>query len=39
MAKKNKNKGGGQQFLSDEQLIRQRMRTLPLGNCYTCMAK
>ena len=34
MAKKNKKKGGGQQFLSDEQFIRQRMRALPLGECY-----
>lgn len=34
MAKKKKNKFGGQQFLSDEQFVRQRMRALQVGDCY-----
>ena len=35
MAKKKQNKqGGGQQFLSDENFIRQRVRNLEIGPCY-----
>lgn len=35
MAKKKKqSQGGGQQFLSPEQYVRQRVRTLPMGKCY-----
>ena len=37
MAKKNNKKkqtGGGQQFLSHDQFVRQRMRSLPIGKCY-----
>ena len=32
--KQKKNKSGGQQFLSDKQFVRQRMQTLPIGDCY-----
>lgn len=36
MAKKKQKKqnGGGQKFLSDEQYVRQRVRSLELGTCY-----
>lgn len=35
MAKKNKKQqGGGQQFLSPEQYLRQKARTLEIGTCY-----
>ena len=34
MAKKRQKKQGGQQFLSDENYIRQRARTLKIGTCY-----
>ena len=34
MAKKKHKKQGGQQFLSDENYIRQRARTLKIGTCY-----
>lgn len=34
MAKKRQKKQGGQQFLSDEDYIRQRARTLKIGTCY-----
>lgn len=36
MAKKKQKKqnGGGQKFLSDEQYIRQRVRSLEMGTCY-----
>ena len=36
MAKKKQKKqtGGGQQFLSPEQFVRQRVRSLPIGKCY-----
>lgn len=32
--KKRKEQGGGQQFLSPEQYLKQRARTLPIGKCY-----
>lgn len=34
MAKKRQKKQGGQQFLSDENYIRQRAQTLKIGTCY-----
>lgn len=34
MAKKKQNKQQGQQFLSDENYLRQRARTLKIGKCY-----
>jgi hypothetical protein len=34
MAKKKKQQGGGQQFLSPEKYLRERARTLEIGTCY-----
>ena len=38
MAKKRQKKQGGQQFLSDENYIRQKARTLKIGTCYASNA-
>ena len=34
MAKKKKQQGSGQQFLSPEKYLRERARTLEIGTCY-----
>jgi len=34
MAKKKQSKQQGQQFLSDENYLRQRARSLKIGKCY-----
>ena len=34
MAKKKKQQGGGQQFLSPERYLREKARTLEIGTCY-----
>ncbi len=34
MAKKHKNRNGGQQFLSPEKYLKQKARTLEIGTCY-----